>query len=302
MKVGDKQFNLREYRKGQHLGFILYENSDIYFGEVSNFKRHGKGIFVNFKDEVFYGEFIDDLLDGVGRYYYENGNICMGNWAKGYFHGEVTVYNKDKDCEYNCIYKLGTVVEIIKKENQEFKDTIESCGSLEWFLREGYNQTDLVLKLVDMIKGKLSQGVDSYEAEGDQVGKTDQNECKFDMKRQETKLEKQKTADNQIHKELLSRYEFLKELTNDKPYIADEDSELKFDARNLNAMESQWTHYRGSLLDGRRDGIGELTFLNGHRFKGEFSNGDANGKGVFFYKNGDSLAGIWKRGVNIESF
>lgn len=49
-----------------------------------------------------------------------------------------------------------------------YRRTNEIGGNLEFFLREGYNQTELVTKLIDLINGKESLGLDSWEAEGDQ--------------------------------------------------------------------------------------------------------------------------------------
>lgn len=126
--IGDKHFNLREFKREQHIGFVLYENGDIYFGEVSNFKRHGKGIFVNdLKNETFYGDFLDDFLDGSGRYYYSNGNICVGNWSRGYFNGQQMIYNKNTDTEYRAVYNMGEQLEITKLLDKSDDANLRYC-------------------------------------------------------------------------------------------------------------------------------------------------------------------------------
>ena len=294
--ISEKQFILREYKKGIHIGFILYRNEDIYFGEVSNYKRHGKGIFSNAKHEVFYGDFHDDLLHGEGRYYYENGNICLGNWSKGYFNGDVVIYNRAKNQEYVCNYRLGTVQSNRRKTDDDEKEVVERCGSLEWFMREGYNQNNIIQKLVEFITGRHTQGADSWDLEGKK-----QSTHELDLEEQQRKshrLEDQKNADEELQRELLSRYEFIQEVEN--PNV-DNEMEHDFDARNLNDYGNYWVSYRGSTLDGKKQGVGELTFMNGERFRGEFDDGVPNGKGVFYYKCGEVIAGIWRRGILIES-
>lgn len=73
------------------------------------------------------------------------------------------------------------------------------------------------------------------------------------------------------------------------------------DGRNLNNLEEYWVKYRGDLYEGKRQGMGELSYLGGFRYKGEFEDGVAEGKGIFYYKDTmEPLAGIWHRGVFVE--
>jgi len=300
IKVGDKQFDLREITKNHHVGFIIYPNDDLYFGEIAHFKRHGKGIFSNFKNEIFYGEFTDDLLDGEGKYYYQNGNICVGNWSKGYFHGNVCVYNREKDAEYDCVYDMGNSVEMNKKPKSE-SNVVDQTESLEYFYREGYSHTDLIVYLNDFANGRISEAVDTHDLDEEGAGNASAKKRK--LVRQETTQNAKKQAKHEIDKELNQGFEFIRELTNPNAEIPHRENDLNvFDGRDLNSLERFWKYFRGSLIHGKRNGIGEIVYSGGHHFKGEFEDDVAEGKGVFYFKNGTALAGLWRKGVMIEAF
>lgn len=297
IKVGDKQFELREIEPKKHIGFILYDNQDIYFGEVIEFKRHGLGFYFNANNELFYGDFFEDLLEGSGQYYYKNGNICLGSWSKGYFHGVIHVYNKEKDSEYKCLYNLGKMVEIrerrTRSKNKPTKFATDvKCKNMKWFLQEGFHDTDLILKLIDICKGKSSKCIDSdIKANNDSLDKQKK------LQRSKTIQENKELNEHDTFRDNIKPFVFLTELDNDPLESEADINQDKFDGRDLNVIKNQWVKYRGSMWDGKKHGLGELIYKDGHHYKGEFEYNVPHGVGVFYFKYGNSFCGNWKRGV-----
>ena len=54
--------------------------------------------------------------------------------------------------------------------------------------------------------------------------------------------------------------------------------------------------YDGSLVRGKMDGQGSLTFKNGDQYKGNFKNGMFDGEGTFTSKSGWKYEGEFKKG------
>ena len=44
--------------------------------------------------------------------------------------------------------------------------------------------------------------------------------------------------------------------------------------------------YEGEFLEGKKTGIGKMTFVSGDVYEGEFKEGVPHGNGTFFYSNG----------------
>ncbi len=55
--------------------------------------------------------------------------------------------------------------------------------------------------------------------------------------------------------------------------------------------------YRGEWRDGDKNGKGEFSWFDGDRYDGEWLNGVMHGKGTFKWKSGDVYTGEWKHGV-----
>ena len=51
--------------------------------------------------------------------------------------------------------------------------------------------------------------------------------------------------------------------------------------------------YIGSIIDGKREGIGIFIYVNGKRYEGEWKNDKIDGRGIMFYKNGDKYDGYF---------
>ena len=55
-------------------------------------------------------------------------------------------------------------------------------------------------------------------------------------------------------------------------------------------------YYTGGLLNGKPEGTGKLTYLNGETYEGEFKNGQRHGKGKLTWPDGDVLEVNFKNG------
>ena len=51
--------------------------------------------------------------------------------------------------------------------------------------------------------------------------------------------------------------------------------------------------YIGSIIDGKREGIGIFIYVNGKRYEGGWKNDKIDGRGIMFYKNGDKYDGYF---------
>ena len=72
-------------------GIMQYSNGDVYKGELSSGKRHGKGT-LKFLDGLTYeGEWKQDKMHGTGTLKYSDGNlIYKGGYKEGKWHGKGT--------------------------------------------------------------------------------------------------------------------------------------------------------------------------------------------------------------------
>lgn len=55
--------------------------------------------------------------------------------------------------------------------------------------------------------------------------------------------------------------------------------------------------YAGAYANGKKHGIGKITYPNGDKYHGFFSRGFRHGEGTYIYKNGDIYSGQWIRNL-----
>lgn len=56
------------------------------------------------------------------------------------------------------------------------------------------------------------------------------------------------------------------------------------------------------MKNGKRNGQGKLTFINGEYFEGEFRDDEITGDGEFFSLNGSKVVGRWEMGALAEAY
>lgn len=60
----------------------------LFFGEIIESKRQGKGVMRYKTGRIYEGDWINDLRDGKGFERYANGNIYKGDFETGKAHGQ----------------------------------------------------------------------------------------------------------------------------------------------------------------------------------------------------------------------
>lgn len=86
------------------IGTLFFKNGDVYKGEFRDGKIFGKGKLTTFRSknegdeqEVYEGEFENDLLDGYGCYMQGNKEVYLGFWRKGKRHGKGQYLDENGD-------------------------------------------------------------------------------------------------------------------------------------------------------------------------------------------------------------
>lgn len=99
-------------------GIFILPDGSTYNGEwksVDNKKtRHGQGE-LSIGAEKYVGNWIDDKMDGEGKYYFSSGSIYTGNFHNNFFHGqgEYLFFDGSKyvgEWQYNKMHGNGTFV------------------------------------------------------------------------------------------------------------------------------------------------------------------------------------------------
>ena len=54
--------------------------------------------------------------------------------------------------------------------------------------------------------------------------------------------------------------------------------------------------YKGEWKNEKLNGLGVMTYPDGHKYVGEWKNGKVHGQGEFTWSNGDKYEGEWKKG------
>lgn len=90
---------------------IEYSNGKVYVGEieVTNFKRHGKGVLTFMNGDRFDGHWIDDNKHGHGQDISQGGKrILEGVWKEGRISGEASMTDEDS-VEYQVELKIREI-------------------------------------------------------------------------------------------------------------------------------------------------------------------------------------------------
>jgi hypothetical protein len=87
-----------------------FDENSYYTGEMGDRRqRNGHGIQYWSDGSIYDGHWVDDLVDGIGRYKDSDGNVYEGGWRRGQKHGEgrqtykatqstiVGIWNGDED-------------------------------------------------------------------------------------------------------------------------------------------------------------------------------------------------------------
>ena len=80
---------------------IKLSDDTVYLGSLVCGKKVGKGIIKKITGEIIYeGDFKDDLFDGNGMLYLEEGLTYTGQFVKGMKHGRGFLFSADRSYKY----------------------------------------------------------------------------------------------------------------------------------------------------------------------------------------------------------
>ena len=65
-------------------------------------------------------------------------------------------------------------------------------------------------------------------------------------------------------------------------------------------MRNIGSEYVGDINNGKRNGKGTLTYVNGDKYVGDFVDGVFHGKGTVILKNGRKIKGKWLNGKRVN--
>jgi hypothetical protein len=86
---------LFENDKMTGVGKITYPNGDYYLGGLDKLFKHGNGKLVS-KNEVFEGQFRQNLKDGVGFTFFSDGRVHQGQYRQDKQEGQGEWFSKLK--------------------------------------------------------------------------------------------------------------------------------------------------------------------------------------------------------------
>lgn len=271
----------------------------LYFGELKDNKRNGKGRTVMGNGRTAYdGGYLDDKRDGFGVYYYKTGRICyVGDWRENRRNGVgVAFMPTDRSMyvggwENDCPIGMGA--------RFDSNGNLTFAGRWESGTREGagmtYNPKDGTIFVSRWENDVLSERGTKFDADGNMIyngswkkGKRNGNGTQYD-------------------KQGLVLYtgEWLNDRYNGRGLLYLSNG-FKIDGEFVNGKVNGYATvttkkgnklYEGTWKDNRYDGEGKLYMSDGSWCQGEFSRGEPVGvlsgyskEGVLLYK------GEWRDG------
>ena len=106
--VGEYHGEVNAITKERHgRGIQVFPDKSIYKGQWKNDKANGKGKLIKIKGDYFEGEFVNNIMEGFGRYFSNTGSSYIGTWKSNLQDGEGVETWKD-GLEYKGEFKQGS--------------------------------------------------------------------------------------------------------------------------------------------------------------------------------------------------
>jgi hypothetical protein len=261
---------------------IIYENGDIYIGEIMNNEKNGYGILTYANGDVYEGEFINNERNGHGKHTL-SGNIYIGEYRNdkrnGYFK---SIFDGD-------IYE-GEYIDNVRNEFGKY--TFDNGD-----IYEG--------KIVD---NKFKYGKYTYVNgdiyEGEYIDNVRNGYGKFTFVNGDIYIGEYRDD----KKNGYGKYTFANGDIYEGEYREDEQNGYgKFTYANGNFYLGKFKNgnyeygkfrngngkytNNGNIYEGDKIKYGILTYANGDIYIGQFINNEKNGQGTFTYVNGDIYIG-----------
>ena len=129
-KKGKYQGNLTKKGLREGIGIFHFDDTNnIYLGEWENDLFHGNGSYFYESGDIYRGELVKGQKHGKGVYYYKNGNIYDGDWQNDFKHGQGEKFYAGTNEKYQgecCIGYWLVFMELLKYNNR-FLNNIGIC-------------------------------------------------------------------------------------------------------------------------------------------------------------------------------
>ena len=103
---------------------------NYYEGQFKNGKFNGKGTKYNQDNKIIYeGDFVDGMMEGNGKLFYDNGSYYVGEFKEGKRHGDGNEYDKNGKWLRGITYYNGEYIR--SYEDASVPDEIEEEGEGE---------------------------------------------------------------------------------------------------------------------------------------------------------------------------
>jgi hypothetical protein len=311
-------------------GKMEYNNGDVYEGEWIDGNKNGKGKMKYANGNVYEGNWVNGIRDGQGITTYNDGDIYEGNWKNNDIHGKGIMKYADGssyDGEWkngdrikgNLIDKDGYIligngdkyrggmVNGVRNGKGEmiYKDGSSYVGDWGGNKRNGHGRMNYAYG--DVYKGEWKddkihgRGIMTY-ADGDVYDgewKNNNRNGKGKMNYKNGGVYEGIWANNQRNGQGIYKY------PNGVVCVGKwkDDNFIEITLKNSIGKEyvdNGYTYdddenlYKGEMVNGERNGKGEMIYENGDIYNGNWINDERNGHGTMNYAYGDRYDGNWE--------
>ncbi|MBE6635935.1 MAG: hypothetical protein E7617_07055 [Ruminococcaceae bacterium] len=272
---GDVYEGQMKYDRPHGKGKMILACGEIYEGDYYDGKRTGKGKYIYANGALYEGDFVDGKFHGKGKYTYPDGSVYDGEFLEGKMHGSAVITAID-GTQKKCVYDKDNIVyshEIDNRSKAPIEKVVNEYGDVyEGQLRDGLKH--------GWGKFTLSDG-EIYE--GNYADDKPHGRGKMFWK------------DGNIYEG-----DFVHGIATGKGRINFADGDYYEGDIVDSAMEGKGrlvgadgTLYEGDFVAGAFHGKGKYTYENGDVYEGDFCDGDIHGRGKFSGPNG-VYEGEWK--------
>ena len=246
------------------------DNGERYQGDFdTNNLKEGKGIQYYNNGDKYIGEWKNNLKEGNGTYFYNNGNKYVGEWKNDKKEGKGRMYRND-----------GKIFETNWKND-------EIDGKIKLYYNDGQRYEGDYKN--DKIEGNgifYYNSGDKYEGEW----KNNKKEGKgiFNYNNGE-KYEGNWKEDKKEGKGIFYSI-------NGEKYDGNWKNDLR-EGKGTYYGKDEKKIYEGDWKEGKMEGKGIFYFNNNDIYEGDWKKGEMDGKGIFLSKDGEKYDGDWKIGL-----
>ena len=241
-----------------------------YKGEWKNGAFHGQGILKEAWGDIYFGSFVNNKAEGVGRQdQYSNGELIGsfgGELKNDYLNGKG--YRESDGCREEGIFKDHElhgegkfICESGYSEKGVFEKSLLVKGTKVW--------EDGQKSIGTFLDGKLYGEGEIFWASGN--------------------YEKGNYENGQLQ----GKGSF--KSANGDEYVGEWKNDLKHGKGTYTWIDGD--KYIGEYKLNLRSGFGKYIYSNGNYYEGQWLDGYENGKGIFVWADGDKYEGDWKNGV-----